>query len=121
MMFGAVVFTSCSNSQTTETSQTQSAIQEKQQEQSIDFENAFIVDVRSPQEFASGHFEGAINIPVNAVESQLKEFEGHKQIVVYCKSGARSGRAKNILESQGHSNIINAVNQDNLNKLKQQK
>ncbi|RYM35196.1 rhodanese-like domain-containing protein [Brumimicrobium glaciale] len=116
-MFGAVVFTSCSNSQTTESPKSEQKVEQKKEEK-VDFENAFIVDVRTTQEFESGHFEGAINIPVDEVEDYLLEFEGHDQIVVYCRSGARSGRAKSILEAEGHQNVINAINLDHLNKLK---
>ena len=121
MMFGAVVFTSCSNSQTPGVSKTESSAQKNQQaDNKIDFENAFIVDVRSPQEFASGHYEGAMNIPVNEIEQYLSEFEGHDQIVVYCQSGARSGNAKNILEREGFTNVINGINLSHLNKLEKE-
>lgn len=104
IMLGTIVFTSCSNSQT----------------ETINFENAFIVDVRTPGEFASGHFEGAVNIPVNEVEQNLSKFDGEEQIVVYCRSGARSGNAKKILERNGYTNIINAINLSHLNKLKKE-
>ncbi|PKR81048.1 hypothetical protein CW751_07065 [Brumimicrobium salinarum] len=107
---------SCSNSQTSEASNSgQETAQQKDKQ--IDFENAYIVDVRTPQEFASGHYEGAINIPLNTVEAHLDEFEGKEQIVVYCRSGARSGNAKMILENAGYSNVINGINQSNLEKL----
>jgi len=120
LMFAAVSFTSCSNSQTSEASKTEQSSQNVKQDDKIDFDNAFIVDVRTPQEFTSGHYEGAINIPVNEVEQYLSEFEGHEQIVVYCRSGARSGNAKNILESNGYTNVINAINLSHLNKLKKE-
>lgn len=120
IMLGAVIFTSCSNSQTSKASNTEKATQNKQQADKIDFENAFIVDVRSPQEFASGHFEGAVNIPVNEIEQHLSEFEGKEQIVVYCRSGARSGNAKNILVREGFTNIINAINLSHLKKLEKE-
>src|SRR5690554_4646070 len=107
MVFGTIAFTSCSNSQPSETSKTEESGQNNQEEK-IDFENAFIVDVRSAQEFASGHFEGAVNIPVDQIESNLEKFEGHEQIVVYCRSGSRSGTAKNILVREGFTDIINA-------------
>jgi len=120
MMLGAVIFTSCSNSQTTKTSKSENSTQNKQQDDKIDFENALIVDVRSPQEFASGHFEGAVNIPVNELEQHLSEFEGKEQIVVYCRSGARSGNAKNILAGEGFTNVINAINLSHLEKLEKE-
>jgi phage shock protein E len=71
-------------------------------------EGALIVDVRTGEEFASGHYNNAKNIPVDQVESRLKDF-GSKEgkIVVYCRSGGRSSKAKAILEANGFKNIIN--------------
>jgi|SRR5690554_2374827 len=115
VMFGATLFTSCSNSQTAEnTAQTS----KEKQEQKIDFENAYIVDVRTPKEFAAGHYEGAINIPISEVEEHFEKFKGHDQIVVYCRSGARSGKAKDILENEGFTDVINAINQSTLEERK---
>ncbi|WP_234369103.1 rhodanese-like domain-containing protein [Brumimicrobium mesophilum] len=118
IMFGAVIITSCSNSQTSDTTTTQQTPQKKQKVETIDFESAFIVDVRTPQEFAIGHYEGAVNIPLNTVESNLEQFKGHNQIVVYCRTGGRSGNAKSILEKNGYHNVINAINEVHLLKLK---
>lgn len=68
-----------------------------------------VVDVRTPAEFASGHHPRAINIPVDQVESRLAEFgDKSKPVVVYCASGSRSGRAKQILENAGYKQVINA-------------
>lgn len=117
IVFGSITMTSCSNSETSEKPQIEKPTK-LDKEEIIDFKNTFIVDVRTTQEFADGHFEGAVNIPVNSIEGYLKDFKGHNQIVVYCRSGARSGKAKRILESNGFDNVINAVNEDNLNKIK---
>ena len=69
---------------------------------------ALLVDVRSTEEFASGHIQGAKNIPVGTVAENLKAF-GKKDapIVVYCRSGARSGRAKSVLEDNGFTHVHN--------------
>lgn len=71
-------------------------------------EGALIVDVRSGEEYASGHYQNAKNIPVDQVESRLKDF-GSKdgKVVVYCRSGGRSSKAKAILEANGFKNIVN--------------
>ena len=71
-------------------------------------QGALLVDVRSPQEYKSAHIEGAINIPVNQVQQRLKEFGAKEQeIIVYCKSGGRSSRAQNILQTQGYQHVYN--------------
>lgn len=60
-----------------------------------------VVDVRSPQEFAAGHLEGAINLPVDELEGRLPELAEHGEVLVYCRSGARSGRAARFLAESG--------------------
>lgn len=87
-------------------------------ENTIDFENAFIVDVRTPAEFNGGSFEGAVNIPLNTVGDNIEEFEGKKQVVVFCRSGSRSGQAQRILEQNGITNVINGINQSHLEEVK---
>lgn len=70
-------------------------------------EGAFLVDVRSPGEFSGGSVKGAVNIPLNTLPTQLNKFKGKKGVVVFCRSGARSGTAKGILEKNGIPNVIN--------------
>lgn len=70
-------------------------------------EGAFLVDVRTPMEFAEGHVKGSVNIPLNNVASQLAKFKNKKNIVVFCRSGSRSSQAKSILEQNGFTNVIN--------------
>lgn len=78
-------------------------------------EGAFLVDVRMPGEFASGSVKGAVNIPLDKVSSQLAKFKGKKNIVVFCRSGNRSGQAKSILEQNGIQNVINGGTWSNVN------
>lgn len=68
---------------------------------------AFLVDVRTPAEFEDGHVEQSVNIPLDTIEQNLPLFEGKKQIVVFCRSGNRSGQAQMILEDNGFTNVIN--------------
>lgn len=75
--------------------------------QSIINEAAFLVDVRTPGEFAEGHVNGSVNIPLDKVPAQLAAFKNKKNIVVFCRSGGRSGQAKSILEQNGFTNVIN--------------
>jgi rhodanese-related sulfurtransferase len=70
-------------------------------------EAAFLVDVRTEAEFAEGHVDGSTNIPLDQVASQLEKFKEKEQIVVFCRSGNRSGQAKMILEQNGIKNVIN--------------
>lgn len=76
------------------------------QAQQLVGDGATLVDVRSPAEFADGHIDGAVNIPVDSVEARSGELgEPSQPIVVYCRSGARSARAKSILEGKGFTQV----------------
>lgn len=67
---------------------------------------ATLLDVRSPGEFAGGHIDGAVSIPVQELGSRVNELgEKTGQIVVYCQSGNRSAMAKRLLESNGFTNV----------------
>ena len=67
----------------------------------------FLVDVRTPDEFAQGTVKGAVNIPLDQIQNQLPKFKGKKNIVVFCRTGNRSTQAKAILEQNGFTNITN--------------
>jgi len=77
-------------------------------------EGAFLVDVRTPGEFASGSVKGSVNIPVDQVERQLSKFKDKKRIITFCRSGARSSQAKSILEKNGFQNVINGGTWNNV-------
>jgi rhodanese-related sulfurtransferase len=68
---------------------------------------AMLVDVRSPSEFRSGSVQGAVNIPLETLTENLSKFKGKENIVVFCRSGNRSGHAKSVLESKGIANVYN--------------
>lgn len=76
---------------------------------------AFLVDVRTPAEFSEGSVKGAVNIPLDKVSGQLDRFKNKKSIVVFCRSGNRSGQAKSILEQNGFQNVINGGTWQNVN------
>lgn len=75
-----------------------------------------IIDVRQPEEFATGHVEGALNVPLPelATSSQLAGINKDAPLVPYCNSGNRSGAAVSILKSQGFNNVVNGVNAANV-------
>lgn len=69
---------------------------------------ARIVDVRSPGEFASGAYPGAVNIPLPALGARLREIPKDRPVVLYCASGMRSGSAARILRQAGYADVVNA-------------
>lgn len=66
-----------------------------------------LVDVRTPGEFRAGSIPGAVNIPLDMLNSQLSKCRGKNCIVVFCASGMRSSQAKGILERNGFTDVIN--------------
>ncbi len=67
---------------------------------------ARLVDVRTPGEFAAGHIAGAVNIPVQQLDTRMTELEPKETaIVVYCRSGHRSGNASRLLKSAGFNAV----------------
>ncbi len=76
---------------------------------------AFVVDVRSAGEFSDGSVKGAVNIPLDQINNNIAKFKGKKQVVVFCRSGMRSGQAKSILERNGIENVINGGGINNMN------
>ena len=78
-------------------------------------QGAFLVDVRTPGEFAGGHVKGSVNIPLNTIPTQLAKFKNKKNIIVFCLSGGRSSQAKSILEQNGFTNVINGGTWNHVN------
>lgn len=68
---------------------------------------AVVVDVRSPSEFASGHYEGSINIPLSDLASSAKTLDPTKPVLLCCASGSRSGAAVGILKAKGFKEVYN--------------
>lgn len=68
---------------------------------------AFLLDVRSPGEFAEGHLPGAVNVPVQELEATLASLpvDRSREIVVYCRSGLRSARARSLLLKAGYAKV----------------
>jgi len=71
---------------------------------------AILIDVRSAEEFDSGHIDGALNIPHTVILKGVKELGINQDadIVLYCRSGNRSGQATATLQKAGFKNITNA-------------
>ena len=75
---------------------------------------AVVIDVRTQQEFASGHAKGALNIPLDSLSARIKELPKDKPILTCCASGMRSGTAKSILQANGFKEVYNAGSWTNI-------
>ena len=67
-----------------------------------------VVDVRTESEYADGHVPGALNIPLDTISgSEVAELPDKDQLIIlYCRSGNRSGQAGGILTGMGYTNIV---------------
>ena len=81
---------------------------------------AMLVDVRTPEEYSQGHLQGSVNIPYDQLAARVDEIDQDKDrdIVLYCRSGRRSGLAKRTLESLGYTNVLNAGGYEQMLKAK---
>ena len=79
---------------------------------------AVVIDVRTPEEFAEGHLDKAINMPVQTFEpaevDKLTNNDKSKPIVVHCAAGARAAKAKAKLEAAGYRQVVNGGGLDDL-------
>jgi rhodanese-related sulfurtransferase len=72
-------------------------------------ETPLIIDVREPWEFEESRISGSQNIPLGTLPTKLDDLEEAKdeEVIVHCKSGARSSAAKAFLTQQGFTNVRN--------------
>ena len=68
---------------------------------------AYLLDVRGFDEFASGHAEGAVCIPLPVLEQRLTELPTDQPVLVMCQSGGRSAQAVEQLQMWGLSQVLN--------------
>lgn len=78
-------------------------------------QKAIIIDVRTKEEYESGHIENAINIPYDNINNKTINNSKDTNIIVYCKSGNRSKIAANTLIKLGYKNIYDLGSINNWN------
>lgn len=66
-----------------------------------------IIDVRQPQEIMAGTVAGAVPIPLHTLPLRMAEFDSDEELVLICRSGARSAQACLFLQQQGFRNVVN--------------
>jgi glyoxylase-like metal-dependent hydrolase (beta-lactamase superfamily II)/rhodanese-related sulfurtransferase len=67
--------------------------------------DAFVLDVREPEEYASGHIPGALNLPQADLASRLQEVPHDRSVVVVCEAGVRSYRSAQFLQQAGFEHV----------------
>ncbi|MCU0672700.1 MAG: rhodanese-like domain-containing protein [Myxococcota bacterium] len=69
---------------------------------------AVLVDVRTPAEFSAGHAAGARNVPLQDLPRRMDELPRDREVIVYCRSGARSSSALSMLRARGFEKVHDA-------------
>jgi len=70
-------------------------------------QGAQLIDVRSPVEFSQGALSGAVNMPINSFQHLVADIDTDKPVLLYCRTGARSGVVKNYLDQLGFNQVHN--------------
>jgi rhodanese-related sulfurtransferase len=69
--------------------------------------NTFMLDVRTPQEYAQGRLPGSVLIPINDFERRINEVPRNRTILVYCAVGSRSKQVADFLSKSGYKDVFN--------------
>ena len=69
---------------------------------------AAVIDVRTPDEFASGHLDGALNIDIqgSAFATEIGALDKSANYVIYCRSGNRAGQAVTYMQDNGFTGVL---------------
>jgi len=68
---------------------------------------AYLLDVREPDEWAAGHAPGAHHLPMMEIPARMSEVPTDVEVVVVCRSGGRSGQVVSYLMGNGWDNVRN--------------
>ncbi len=70
-----------------------------------------VLDVRTPEEYATGHLANSVLLPVNQVKAQAGTVlkDRNAPVLIYCHSGGRSDAAAKVLKEQGYTNVMSVV------------
>jgi rhodanese-related sulfurtransferase len=68
---------------------------------------AFLLDVRTPDEYRQGHLRGAVLVPLSDLERRVREVPRNRTVLVYCAVGSRSRMAAGLLAGKGYAQVYN--------------
>ena len=73
----------------------------------LDQSHAFVLDVREPAEYTSGHVPGAVSLPQADLAMNLNQVPRDREVLVVCQGGTRSERAARFLRQMGYQHVTN--------------
>lgn len=75
---------------------------------------AAVIDVRTRDEFRTGHAEGSINIPLDIIQHEAPKLKKYPHVILCCRSGSRSGYARILLKKAGLTSVTNGGSWQNV-------
>lgn len=105
-----IAMTSC-NAQSSGDSSGQEGVYQvlnvEQYEKQISGDEVLVIDVRTPNEYKSGHIEGAVLVDVTAgsFDQKIQEYDKNQPVYIYCRSGSRSANAMRKMKAMGFTEI----------------
>jgi rhodanese-related sulfurtransferase len=70
-------------------------------------DDAYLLDVREPDEWAAGHAPQAVHVPMMEIPGRMAELPDDREVVVICRVGGRSAQVVAYLQAQGHPGAFN--------------
>ncbi|MDQ7015058.1 MAG: rhodanese-like domain-containing protein [Gammaproteobacteria bacterium] len=77
-----------------------------QQARQLLHKGATLLDVRDPNEYQAGALPNAVNLPLRSMPMALERLANNKAYVIYCGTGMRSARAREILQASGFNDVL---------------
>lgn len=111
-----MALTACTSSASHETQTAQQEQNSQTQQQSQPKQAGIWIDVRTFDEYQSGHLKGSLNIPVEMIADKIADIEPNKNapIHLYCRSGNRAEVARQTLINMGYTHVVNHGGYDEL-------
>ncbi len=103
------IFSGCQNSSANQ-SQTQSSIKQitvEKAKEAVEGKDVQFIDVRTIEEYKSGHAPKTVNLPLDSLEQSLEKLDKTKPVYVICQTGRRSQKGAEILEKNGFKELYN--------------
>ena len=107
LIFMASAFAAC-QSKTAEKAEIKQ-VSVEQANEAVAKNNAQFIDVRTVEEYKSGHAVKAVNIPLDGLENELAKLDKNKPVYVICQSGKRSQKGSEILNQSGFKEVYNVT------------
>jgi len=107
LLISTIVLTGCNNSNNIDNNVEYKKISAEEAKAIIDSEDVIILDVRTQEEYNSGHIENAVLLPVTEIANRAEEVlvDKNAKILIYCRSGNRSATAAKDLIKLGYTNV----------------